>query len=403
MSLRANGVQAAPFDKRTVFWGILASLLAAAAFFLLSIYATDYRIGRQGGASPLSKSGAGYAGIVELLEIAGHEPVIGRGPIDHLRDDYNLMVVTPSPEADHDVLAKVVKAREGLPTLFVLPKWRTIREPNHEGWEMRVDRLPPSEVGLWLAQIGELELAGGEPPPGDIRFPDGSVHRQPERLQTIDASNGAISVGPRNAILLHLPERDFYVLADPDLINNQALKDQNAAKAALGLLETLASETDGFTFDLTLFGAAAKHDMLKLLVEPPFLAFTLSVLAAAALAFLHGLGRFGPALPDIRAIPFGKRALVDTTATLLRRAGRLDDLGGRYASLMRSRAGALLHAPVGLQGDALDRWLESLGKDGEERYSTLSQAVRTARGQASVEAAARHLHDWIDRRISERK
>ncbi len=403
MSLPDDGVQAAPFNKRTVFWGILAGLLAAAAFFLLSIYAPDFRIGRQGGASPLSKSGAGYAGIVELLENTGHEPVIGRGPIDEMRDDHSLMIVTPSPEADQDVLAEIVKAREGLPTLFVLPKWRTIPEPNHEGWELRTDRLPPSEIGRWLAQIGELELASGNPPPGDIRFPDGSVRGQPERLQTIDASNGAISAGPRNAVLLRLPEHNFYVLADPDLINNQALKDKNAAKAALGLLESLASETDGFTFDLTLFGAAAKHDMLKLLVEPPFLAFTLSVLAAAALAFFHGLGRFGPALPDIRAIPFGKRALVDTTASLLRRAGRLDGLGGRYASLMRGRAGALLHAPAGLQGEALDRWLESLSKDGEERYSTLSQAVRSARGRAGVETAARHLHDWIDRRISERK
>ena len=42
-------------------------------------------------------------------------------------------------------------------------------------------------------------------------------------------------------------------------------------------------------------------------------------------------GRFGPARAEARAIPFGKQALVDTTAMLLRRAGRLDGLGGRYA------------------------------------------------------------------------
>lgn len=47
-------------------------------------------------------------------------------------------------------------------------------------------------------------------------------------------------------------------------------------------------------FDLTLHGVGQKYDLAKLLLEPPFLALTLSVLAAAVLAFLHGLGRFGP-------------------------------------------------------------------------------------------------------------
>ncbi|MIL10107.1 DUF4350 domain-containing protein, partial [Salmonella enterica subsp. enterica] len=198
-------------------------------------------------------------------------------------------------------------------------------------------------------------------------------------------------------------ERNFWVLADPDLINNLGLKETRTARAALAMMETLADEADGVTFDLTLYGAAPKHDMFKLLVEPPFLALTLSVLAAAALAFFHGLGRFGPADPDVRAIPFGKRALVDTTANLLRRAGRLDDMGGRYANLMRNRAGALLLAPNGLQGEALDQWLESLNKDGEERYSTLAASLRNAHTEAGVEAGARRLHDWIGRRISERQ
>ncbi|TGS31661.1 DUF4350 domain-containing protein, partial [bacterium M00.F.Ca.ET.180.01.1.1] len=95
-------------------------------------------------------------------------------------------------------------------------------------------------------------------------------------------------------------------------------------------------------FDLTLHGVGQKYDLAKLLIEPPFLALTLSVLVAAALAFLHGLGRFGPPRAEGRAIAFGKRALVDTTATLLRRAGRLQGLGDRYAALVRQRAGALL-------------------------------------------------------------
>lgn len=388
-----------PFSRKTVFWGVLASLLAAAAFFLLATYAPDFRLGRQGGASPLSKSGIGFAGLAKLLELTEWAPEMGRGPVDELGEDERLMIVTISPEVDADLLGEIIKAREALPTLFVLPKWQTIPLAAHEGWEMRLRRLPPGEVNRWLAQIGELKLVAGRSPQGDLTLPGGTI-KAPDELQAIDAPNGLISAGAGNAVLLGLPDRPFYVLADPDLLNNQALADPIRARAALDLIEMLPSD-DGVTFDLVLHGAGRKHDMFKLLVEPPFLALTLSVLGAAALAFLHGLGRFGPALPEERAIPFGKRALVDTTATLLRRAGRADDMGGRYAVLMRGRAGALLGAPHGLQGPALDQWLESRNKSGADSYMGLAEAVGSARTEQAMQQAAWRLHQWIVRRIGE--
>ncbi|RVC77246.1 DUF4350 domain-containing protein, partial [Mesorhizobium sp. M4A.F.Ca.ET.022.05.2.1] len=48
-----------PFSRRTLFWGIFASLFAAAGFFLLSTYAPDFRTPGNGGATPLSKGGSG--------------------------------------------------------------------------------------------------------------------------------------------------------------------------------------------------------------------------------------------------------------------------------------------------------------------------------------------------------
>jgi hypothetical protein len=156
-------------------------------------------------------------------------------------------------------------------------------------------------------------------------------------------------------------------------------------------------------FDLTLHGANRKHDLMKLLLEPPFLALTLAILAAAALALLHGLGRFGPAQAETRAIPFGKRALVETTARLMRRAGRLDHLGGRYAALMRQRAGAILGAPQGLRDEALDHWLDARDRDKKEGYAALSGATRRAGNEAELTTAARKLHRWIARRFREHR
>ena len=157
-------------------------------------------------------------------------------------------------------------------------------------------------------------------------------------------------------------------------------------------------------FDLTLHGTARNYDLAKLLVEPPFLALTLTILAAAALAFLHGLARFGPPRAEARAIPFGKRALVDTTAMLLRRAGRLEELGGRYAALMRVRAGALLGAPQGLQGRGarpMARFTRQ-GRAAQDLPRGCAPPTRQ-RNLPQMHEAAQRLHDWTARRLSERR
>ncbi|MER9247683.1 DUF4350 domain-containing protein, partial [Mesorhizobium sp. M0590] len=106
---------------------------------------------------------------------------------------------------------------------------------------------------------------------------------------------------------------------------------------------------------------------------------------------------------DQRAIALGKRALVDTTAMLMRRAGRLDELGGRYAALMRVRAGALLGAPQGLQGKALDHWLDSRDKEQAGGFTTRSQAAGEAKNLTQMQQAAERLHDWTARRLGERR
>jgi len=78
MSAPAVEAMQEPFSRKTLFWGIFASLLAAAGFFLLSTYAPDFRP-PEGGATPLSKGGSGYAGLVEWLKLAnGQSPPMAR-------------------------------------------------------------------------------------------------------------------------------------------------------------------------------------------------------------------------------------------------------------------------------------------------------------------------------------
>ncbi|TGV24117.1 DUF4350 domain-containing protein [Mesorhizobium sp. M4B.F.Ca.ET.143.01.1.1] len=403
MSAPAAETAQEPFSRRTLFWGIFASLFAAAGFFLLSTYAPDFRQ-PGGGATPLSKGGSGYAGLVEWLKLTGTPSPMARSEEDlstGLMSGF-LLIVTISPDGDPAALDRIVKLREDKVTLFVLPKWQTMPLEQHEGWDIKIERLPATAVNQWLGRIGKAKLGEGKSTVEQLDI-NGHLVAAPEDMQWVADDHPLISAGKGKGVLTELDDKPFYILTDPDLINNAALKDPDRARAALDLIAMLEPGKGAVMFDLTLHGAGRKYDLAKLLVEPPFLALTLSILAAAALAFLHGLGRFGPPRAEGRAIGFGKRALVDTTAMLFKRAGRLDELGDRYGALMRQRAGALLGAPHGLQGEALDRWLDSRDKGEAQGFTTRLKAADNASSLADMHEAAERLHDWTARRLGERR
>jgi hypothetical protein len=404
MSTATTEVAQEPFNRRTLFWGIFASLLAAAGFFLLSTYAPDFRQ-PEGGATPLSKGGTGYAGLVEWLKLAnGQAPRMERGEKDlesPLASTF-LLVVTIAPGSDPAALERIVKLRSGKDTLFVLPKWQTFPLFGHEGWEEKFGRLPNSTVNEWLGRIAKAKLGEAKSTVPQIDI-GGRMVGAPDELQWVPDDHPLIAAGDGRAILTELDDEPFYVLTDPDFINNAALGDEQKAAAALDMIAMLEPSKGAVMFDLSLHGIGQNYDLAKLLIEPPFLALTLSVLIAAALAFLHGLGRFGPPRAEGRAIAFGKRALVDTTAMLLKRAGRLDGLGDRYAALMRQRAGALLGAPQGLQSEALDRWLDSRDKGETHGFTQRYKAVNDSNNLAAMHEAAEQLHDWTARRLGERR
>ncbi|RWL49241.1 MAG: DUF4350 domain-containing protein [Mesorhizobium sp.] len=404
MSAATTEAAQEPFSRKTLFWGIFASLLAAAGFFLLSTYAPDFRQ-PEGGATPFSKGGTGYAGLVEWLKLTnGQAPPMERGEKDlesPLASTF-LLVVTIAPGSDPAALDQLIKLRSGKDTLFVLPKWQTVPLLGHDGWETKAERLPDAVVNDWLGRIAKAKLGEGKPAV-DMIDVQGRRIAVPDELQWVADDHPLIAAGNGKAILTELDNEPFYILTDPDFINNAALGDEQKAAAALDMIAMLEPAKGAVMFDLTLHGIGQKYDLAKLLVEPPFLALTLSVLVAAALAFLHGLGRFGPPRAEGRAIAFGKRALVDTTAMLLKRAGRLQELGDRYATLVRQRAAALLGAPHGLQGEALDRWLDSRDKGEAHGFTRRFQAANESNNLAAMHEAAEQLHDWTARRLGERR
>ncbi|WCP13722.1 hypothetical protein sphantq_02159 [Sphingobium sp. AntQ-1] len=392
------------FHGRTVALMLAIGIVGFSAMLVLGAYAPDLRSGRNGGAHALSNAVTGYAGLVQLAQATGRHPRIIRTA--HEFDTEDLLVVTAESGAT-DISAALMQ-RATRPTLFVLPKWRTVPDDDHPGWARYRGLLPLSEpIGVLAPGVRfamrQYRSGGGalvsNGVPGRFRAP-----RPIQVITGIDPDNDQqqdrwrkliplLTDGRGGVVLAQVGEGPLYVLSDPDLLNNRGMKDLGQARSALALLDWMNStDPDGIAFDVSMNGLGHSRSPLKLLFEPPFLAMTLAIAAALLLAGLHAFGRFGPPRARTRAIAFGKAALVDNSALLIRKAGREARLGGRYAAAMRDRATRAFGAPARLRDGALDAYLDSL--KGARRFTDLIQAADAASDRHSLLDAAQALHDW---------
>ena len=197
-------------------------------------------------------------------------------------------------------------------------------------------------------------------------------------------------------ILARDPHRPLFILADPDLLNTQGLKDVDTLATAVAILRALRAGDGPFIFDVRLNGLGRERSVLRLLFDPPFVAITLSLALAAALAGFQACCRFGPVRPAARAFALGKTSLVENSAALIRLAGREHLMGGRYADLTADVAAKAVGAPRELTGDALTRFLDRLGsrRGAADSLAALGALARTAPDRMRLVAVALRLFRW---------
>lgn len=386
------GAPSSPFTPRTVIIMIAAGLLAAAAFVVLLAYAPDLRSGRDGGAHPLSVGATGYHGIVELLGGVGTPTTLVRDE-DGLASA-GLLIVTLSPATDPEALKKIVGLRKGKATLYVLPKWSTIPASGHGGWVERVGTNSLAAQELLNVLAPPLRVEESRPPtakPGQKPPPPPAVDDVAQWLSGSPMTPWLLR--GRKPVLASTGDGEMYILAEPDLLANHGLKDPRTAKVAVDVIEEMRPNDAPVAFDLTLHGFGRSRNLLKTLLVPPFLALTLSLLAAALLAGLHAFGRFGPARDEPRALPFGKAALIDNAAGLIRRANRGGRMGEAYVTLTRDAAVAAIHAPRVTEPE-LDALLDRAGPSNQPGFIQLAADARDAKTPAAVADAARALYHW---------
>jgi hypothetical protein len=385
-----------PFNPRLVFALVAVGLFGFAALMLLLAFGGNMGTQRDGRAHAQSVAATGYKGLVELVA-----PFRETHLVRDIGETYeHLLIVSIEPQTSAEDVSRLLAHRGSRATLFILPKWMTMPDATRRGW---VRSIGPGVPIMSLAALGENVRVGpaAGAPPDTVRgesFLFNLVLPVPAAPQVIrgDDITPLVPLG-NGALVARLGGGNHYVVADPDLLNNMGLRNAATARAALALIDELspAGET-AVDFDLTLNGLGddASANLLRLALEPPFLAMTLALLAAALLAGLHGAFRFGPARPEERAIPLGKAALVENSAGLIRLAGREARLGGVYADVMRQEAARAAGAPAWLQGEELDAYLDRLDKTDGPRFSALAERLVNARDRGSLMAAARDLYRW---------
>lgn len=387
-----------PFNPRLVVGMIVAGIVAFAALLLLLAYGSRLGSGRSGQANALSVAATGFKGLVTLTdELREAHPVEDRAEwAEHL------LVVTVDERTGPGDIATLFERRSDRPTLLILPKWFTLRHPIRRGWVRAVGPGIGAGVAPLLGNGIEVSLLSGDAPQavvgtgvlGGLSVP---VPRSPQQIEGPDLYP-LLSLPGGGALIAQIGDAPHYIVADPDLLNNHGLRDLRQARAAMAMIDRMNDEGAFVDFDLTMNGQGAggkeSPNMLRLAFEPPFLAMTLALVFAALLAGLHGAFRFGPGRREERAIAFGKAALVENGAGLIRLAGREAGLGGAYADVVRQDAARSTGASPWLKGNEVDAYLDRFGRPGRPGFSELATRLALARDRQSLVAAARALFQW---------
>lgn len=390
--------QGSAFTRATMLVIVGIGTLAFLAMLVLGAYAPDLRSGRNGGSHALSNSVTGFSGVVRLAQATGRNPMIVRAANELESED--LAVVTP--DDGWTDLSEILQWRGARVTLLVLPKWETVGDPRRSGW-VRVSGLRPvADPEAILApaltlSVTRIKSSGGwlatvhPAAPPELRF------QAPEITQVLsgDKIEPIITDSKGRIVLGKLPDRPLYLLAEPDLLNNHGISDAGQAKAALELLDFLNStDATGIMFDVTANGLGRSRSPLKLMFDPPFLAVTLTIFTAMLLAALQALVRFGAARRPERAIAFGKAALLDNSAALIRKAGREPRLARRYVDVIRERAAAMFSLPATLSNEALDARLDAINSG--RSFTKLAAAAGQSRTREDLLGTAQSLHNWLE-------
>lgn len=387
------------FSATTVVVLVLVGIFAFSAFVTLAAYApgasqADCR------STVYAKCAIGFAGLKAAVGGDGQAAVISQSALPGGRTE-GLLIVTPEPGRGADV----VSLGFGGPILVILPKWIVAPDPGHPTWALKAGLIPPAALPLKdvLAPVSVQRRSDVARPTfvGAYGTPLQGVAMSPgpiDSLQTLSATGWIPVLTDQTGavVLAEAPSSRIFVLSDPDLLNTQGLANLDTFAVGGAIVRSLRNGDGPVIFDVTLNGYKAEKNPLRLLFDPPFLAVTLCLVGALALAGLQSGFRFGAVRRPHRALALGKEALTDNSAQLIRLARREAKMAPAYALLTQKAAAKALGAPRELAGEALTAFLDRMGAQRGQTDTLSGMTAEAARvnGRAGLTALAERLYRW---------
>ena len=381
--------------------------ISAIAFFtaiFLSLYQDDVGGGSQAGPNPYSESAIGYRALVNFLQQLDVPVVVSRNQslLDRVSSEgFNVILEPPSSIGFEDLIFDYLG---GGPVLLVLPKWETIADHENPRWVREVE---PVDVNRVAAILNMVVNDGQIIRPGQAVAWTSSVFSATPAAtlpQLMTSSEMTPLVESNEGILLGFHESfgvDFYVLSDPDILNNHGLGEADNALFAAELTDLLRVGEGAVMIDATLHGFTRSTNLWRNLFEVPFLPITMLGLALILAIFWAGSVRFGAPLPTPKVLQPGKQGLIDNTARLLDFGGNFQIILTDYWAASTRRVATGLHAPKSIEGVDLGPWFDRIAEARglDRRYAHLQAEINTLTSTSNAElrrlfAAAQDIHRW---------
>ncbi|EJJ26590.1 DUF4350 domain-containing protein [Rhizobium sp. CF142] len=273
-----------------------------------------------------------------------------------------------------------------LPTLIVMPKWRSSVLRDGIAGQSDLLALPAIQDKLNRVELSSKHLSRNAP--GFEEAQIGLKQFQSMKIalyqaQTFDRESLSDDcqelVGmPSGALLVHCDDNPHvYLLSDPDLVTNHGLALADNASFAVALFEHLrgAGETRPVYIDMT----GAPLDDTKPVDEgrsyersssdlKRFFAYPLSVIwgtlfVVVAICFWRGFWRFGPPLKDASGhIELSKSAAIEATARLLRLSGNDGRMVSQFVLHLLADKAQLLFGPGAGNEAGIDRLFKRMAR-----------------------------------------
>jgi hypothetical protein len=400
------------FSRRTLAWVVGCASVSFVAAILLSVYGHDLASRPTAEANSFSYSAVGYHGVAELLRSMGLGVVPRQAPAGGVGPGRPLVLAEPSAGEERlEALREEARDRQA-PLVVVLPKWTPgPAERKKPDWLSRVDLMSTTEVERTLRRLGDEDLreVKVERSGGGLRCgarwgesrADLRIEAPVQLLVPEERLEPVVSCGDGYLIARRAGKEGpaTYLIADPDLLNNQGLGRGDNAEAIYRFFTRDLAAT-GLVLDETIHGFNRVPGLLAESLRFPMVLGVVQSLLLLGVVLWAGMGRFGKPLPAAPAVGAGKEVLIDNTAKLLVNGGHAgDSLLLYFRQTTRAVAAGYFLPPDLPDGERLVRLqrithLRGLTWDLAAMERSIHRLPDGRRGGEPAAKIARRLHEW---------